>query len=194
MKFEKVSCYKEWLPLEKRQFGVLAVIAEQNGFKGNLTDLCRRLSLSTQTNTTHRLKNAIEQLRKDGLCEYTKTGQQYCIKNIPQECEVQIDPKAIEDLRNRRYSLASVAWEQVLKVYLWICKNNWQDVVTNAMIAKALGGVSDSVISRAKRVLLEFGAISKENVTEKLDDGTFRTIGQHICANAWWNYKGKDIK
>lgn len=194
MKIEKVSCYKEWLPLEKKQFRVLVVIAEQKEFEGNLTELCQRLSLSSQTKTRNRLKEAIEQLTKDGFCEYTKIGQKYFIKIIPQECEVQIDPRAIDDLRNKRYSVESVAWEQVLKVYLWICKNNWDDVITNAMISKALGGISESVISRAKSALLEFDAIHKENENVKLDDGTFRTIGQHICANAWWNYKGKDIK
>ncbi len=194
MKIEKVSCYKEWLPLEKRQFGILAIIAEQNGFEGNLTDLCQRLSLSNQTKTTRKLKETIEILTEAGFCEYTKTGRKYSIKNIPKEREIQIDPRAIEDLRNHRYSVETVAWEQVLKVYLWILKNKWEDVITNAMISEDLGGISTSVISRAKNALLEFGAIHKEVVTEKLDDGTFRTIGQHICANAWWNYRGKDVK
>ena len=193
MKIEKVSCYKEWLPLDKRQFGILAIVAERKGFSGNLTTLCQLLSLSPQTNNKRKLKEAIEELTKKDFCRCAKNGQKYSIQNIPKEKEILIDPAAIDDLRNERYSVGSVAWEQVLKVYLWICQNSWDRVITNAIISHDLGGVSESTISKAKRVLIEeFGAINKQNESVKLDDGTFRIIGHHICANAWWSYKGRN--
>lgn len=192
MKVEKVSCYKEWLPLEKSEFGVLAIIAEQNGFEGNLTDLCRSLSLSPQTQTRHRLKKAIEEITKNGFCECLNSEQKYCIKIIPQETEIRIDPRAIDDLKNHRYSAANVSWEVVLKVYLWSIQHRWDELTTNYQISVDLGGISEKVIGRAKKVLIEdFEVIDRNIERKRRADGEIRTIGHYIIPNAWWNYKGK---
>ena len=44
---EDIMFYKEWLPLPKAEFNILAMLAEQGGtFSGNYTDMCRYLSLS----------------------------------------------------------------------------------------------------------------------------------------------------
>lgn len=194
MKSKKVICYKEWLPLNKNEFAILAVIAERNGFEGNLTELCRRLSLNPQTNTKNRLKTAIETLTKNGFCECTKIGQKYCMKIIPQAQAINIFPEAIRDLINHKSTIRSVAWEQVLKVYLWICQHNWDEITTNAIIATECG-TSESTVSNAKRILKEeFHGIIVEKETKRLEDGEYRTIGHHICASAWWSGKCNNIK
>ena len=83
------------------------------------------------------------------------------------------------------YSSEAVASAQVLKVFLWIAQNK-QDIVTNNMIADALG-VSVSTVVSAKNVLeREYENITKRKVSEKCGD-VFRSIGQELAAGAWWN-------
>ena len=84
------------------------------------------------------------------------------------------------------YSSENVAWEQVLKVLLWVC-NNKEPVIQNQMIADDLQ-VSVSTIGCAKNVLeYEYAAIRRRKVSEKIGDDFFRTIGQELEASAWWN-------
>ena len=92
----------------------------------------------------------------------------------------------MERIKAHDYSSEDVAWEQVLKVYLWIAGNT-EPVVTNQMIAADLG-TSISTIGYAKNVLQrEYEAITRRKVSDKLGDGSFRTIGQELAAVAWWS-------
>ena len=55
--------YREWLPLPKTEFNVLAMIAEQGGsFSGNYSDMCRYLGVTPQDRNRTSLRNAIASL------------------------------------------------------------------------------------------------------------------------------------
>ena len=42
---ENVAFYREWLPLNKKEFRILAMLADFGGeYHGNLTDMCRYIS------------------------------------------------------------------------------------------------------------------------------------------------------
>ena len=84
------------------------------------------------------------------------------------------------------YSSEAVAAAPVLKVFLWIAQNS-QDIVTNDMIAEDLG-VSVSTVVSAKNVLeREYENITKRKISEKVGEGSFRSLGQELAASAWWD-------
>lgn len=63
---DEVIFYREWLPLPKAQFNVLAMIAEQGGsFSGNYTDICRYLGVTCQSRNRNALRAAIEELTQN---------------------------------------------------------------------------------------------------------------------------------
>lgn len=181
--------YAEWLPLDKHLFRILAMLADQREFCGNLSDLYRYLVPEVQTVQTkqrERLKKSIEELSRLGFLTYQKTGRTYHITPVAQKQAIMVPPEAITTLRTHSYSSENVAWEQILKVYLWICHSQ-KTIVTNDMIAADLH-ISVSTVISAKNVLeTEFNAITRKKVSEKIGDGSFRTLGQELAATAWWS-------
>ena len=54
---EDIMFYKEWLPLPKAEFNILAMLAEQGGtFSGNYTDMCSYLTVTSQSKNRQRLQ------------------------------------------------------------------------------------------------------------------------------------------
>ena len=185
---EKVKFYWEWLHLPKEQFRLLAMIATNSGeYEGNYTDMCRYLSVTPQSRNRNKIKTALETLKSAGYIEWkTKKRTQY-LKINPKEKEVKIPLRLAESIINHDYSKEEqVAWEQVLKVYIWICCCECGEIVTNAEMASALS-ISESTVCSAKNVLeKEYEAITKEKVSEKIGENKFRTLGQLLQAGAWW--------
>ncbi len=72
---EKVVCYKEWLPLEKRLFGILAVVAEHDGFTGNLKDLYSLLAPFASGDRRSGMKKDIESLEQGEFLKCEKGGR-----------------------------------------------------------------------------------------------------------------------
>lgn len=182
----KLIFYAEWLPLPKEDFRILAMLTEGGGFSGNLSDLCRYFLLSPQTANRTKLRSSIERLAAQNFLTYELTGRNYKIRLVPKEKAICIEPRWFEILKAHNYSSESVAWEQVLKVLLWVI-NNQEPIITNSMIADDLK-ISVSTIGAAKNVLeREFEAITRRKCSEKIAEDIFRTIGQELCASAWWN-------
>ena len=73
----KVCFYREWLPLPKHDFRILAMLAEQGGsFKGSLADMCRLLNVTPgQSKTNAKLKASMETLTADGFITNQKQGK-----------------------------------------------------------------------------------------------------------------------
>lgn len=180
-----ITLYREWLPLDKKEFRILAMLADKGEYNGNLSDLCDYFSLSRQQRNRNALRNAIEQLNTSGFITYTVTGRTYYIKAVPKETAIIIPRERLLRIKAHDYSSEDVAWEQVLKVLLWIYDND-EPIVTNRMIAEDLQ-ISVSTIGYAKNVLqYEYEAINRRKVSEKIGDDCFRTIGQELAASAWW--------
>ena len=183
---EKVTFYREWLPLPKAEFNVLTMIAEQGGtFTGNWSDMCRYINLTPQDRNRKVLQAAIESLDSKGFITWDSRGRTQMLKVIPKATVIELPRQWVRSVINHDYSSESVAFAQVLKVFIWICDNQ-MDIVTNAMIADDIG-MSEDTVTSAKNVLLkEYENITKRQVSEKTGWNTFRTLGQELAASALW--------
>ena len=182
---EQIVFYNEWLPLPKAEFNIMAMVAEHGGaYAGNLSDMCRYLTVTPQSRNRNQLRSAIESLTSKGFLSCETRGRTYHLKVVPRETEVKLPRFWVQSVILHDYSSESVAFAPVLKVFLWIMQNS-MDVVTNAMIAAELG-ISESTVCSAKNVLqYEYENIARRKVSQKWGDG-FRSLGQELAANAWW--------
>lgn len=182
---EKVVFYDEWLPLPKAEFNILAMIAEQGGsYSGNYSDMCRYLNVTPQQKNRKTLQAAMESLTSKGFITCESSGRTYHLKIIPKATPVNLPHLWVRSVIQHDYSSESVAFAQVLKVFLWIAQNK-MPVVTNRMIAENLG-ISESTVVNAKNVLEnEYENITKRKVPAKWGN-TFRSLGQELAASAWW--------
>ncbi len=82
---ENVAFYREWLPLNKKEFRILAMIADFGGeYHGNLTDMCRYFSVSPQhKNQREALREAIQHLTDRHYIESSVNGRTYSLRIIP---------------------------------------------------------------------------------------------------------------
>lgn len=181
--------YREWFPLPKGEFRILAMLADKGQFNGNLSDLCRYFFVNPQTATRNRLANQINSLEEQGYIKVERKGRTHTLTAIPKARIIKIAREHYELIRTRTRTPdgESVAWENVLKVYLWALENNFDNIITNQMIQDDLL-LSAGVICSAKNVLdREFGAIHRQKVSKLTSDGEIYTIGQNIGASAFWD-------
>lgn len=181
--------YREWFPLPKGEFRILAMLADKGQFNGNLSDLCRYFFVNPQTATRNRLANQINSLEEQGYIKVKRKGRTYTLTAIPKARIIKIAREHYELIRTRTRTPdgESVAWENVLKVYLWALENNFDNIITNQMIQDDLL-LSAGVICSAKNVLdREFGAIHRQKVSKLMPDGEIHTIGQNLGTSAFWN-------
>ena len=62
--------YREWLPLDKKEFRILAMLADFGGeYRGNLADMCRYFSVSPQHKNREALREAIQRLTDERYIE-----------------------------------------------------------------------------------------------------------------------------
>ena len=186
---DKITFYAEWLPLDKKEFRILAMLADKGTFIGNLSDICRYFNLTATSQTRNKLRDSIELLQSQHFINSNLKGRTYNLSLIPKESELKIPQEWYEALLSHSYSADSVAWEMVLKTLLWILlySDNGEQVLTNEWIASELN-TSVSTICSAKNVLeKDFEAILRERVSIKLSEGHFMNIGQHITPCAWWD-------
>ena len=183
---EYLTFFRDWLPLDKKDFRILAMLAEKTEFKGNLSELCDYFSLNRQTHNTRQLRESIQKLTEQGFITCENTGRTYTLRPIPRGNEIEISRRWAEPIIQHKYNSESVAWEIVLKVYIWISDHH-SILVTNADIATDLH-ISTDAITYAKNVLeRELGAITREIEKITLADGSKRNRGQWLGAIAEWS-------
>ena len=185
----KLVFYREWFPLPKGEFRIMALLADKGTFRGNLSDLCNYFFVSPQTRNRNALREQINSLVEHGFITVEHTGRTYTLTAVPKAEKIVIAREHYERIktRARRSEGESVAWECVLKVYLWARENNYDDIITNLMIQTDLD-LSVGVICSAKNVLdREFGAIHRRKVSKQREGGEIRTIGQNLGTSAFWD-------
>ena len=184
---EKVTFYREWLPLPKAEFNVLTMIAEQGGtFSGNYADIMRYLNVTPQSRNRKPIQAAIESLTSKGFITWDSRGRTQHLKVIPKATEIELPRVWVQSVVRHDYSSEDVAFAPVLKLFLWIAQNELE-IVTNDMIAADLG-VSVSTVVSAKNVLeREYENITKRKISEKVGENTYRSLGQELAASAWWD-------
>lgn len=112
-----LTFYREWLPLDKKEFRILAMLAEAGGeYNGNLSDMCRYFSLSAQSKSRAALQKAIQSLTEQCFMESSIQGQKYLLRVLPKEKKIKMPDKWFAEVRSRNYSAESVSWEAVIKV------------------------------------------------------------------------------
>jgi uncharacterized membrane protein len=182
----EIMFYFEWLHLSKETFRILAMIAAHNGkYRGTLTAMCHFLSISVQSNNRNSIKSGIKKLKYDKYIKCKKTGRTYHLTIIPKKEPISIDGSFAQSIISHDYSSEQrVAWEQVLKVYCYVCHNK-AELTTNEKIAESLAMSTTTVVS-AKNVLdKEYGALNSQKVSQKVGGG-FRYLGQELQIGAWW--------
>lgn len=178
--------FREWLQVEKRDFRILAMLADKGIFSGNLSSLCDYFSLSRQSSHIRNLRESIQKLKEEGFIECEVRGRTYTLKIVPKGEKIEIPRRWVIPIIEHRYHSQSVSWESVLKVFIWIFENRIA-IITNADIAKELH-LSIDVIVSAKNVLKnDMGAILHEIEKVVLADGSKRNIGQRLSAIAEWS-------
>lgn len=184
---EEISFFREWLPLEKNEFRILAMLADCGGeYCGNLSDMCRYFFVDPQSKNRKKLRDVLQCLTDKNYIESTSNGRTYRLRLIPKEKEIALSKEWFARVREGQYSAASVSWEAVTKTLLWLCAHAPNETITNQKIADELR-VSVSVVVSAKNVLeRDFEALTKRYVAEKINADTFRRVGQKVELSAWW--------
>lgn len=186
MNGESIVLYREWLPLDKKEFRILAMLADKGEFTGNLSDMCRYFSLTPQTRNRNQLRESIQKLSQLGFIEHKISGNTYTLRAIPKAEKIPVYRRWADPIMAHNYSSEPVAWEQVIKVFAWIVGNK-APVVTNDEIAADIN-ISVSTIGSAKNVLEhEFSAILRDIEKEKRIDSSFRNVGQRLTAKIYWS-------
>lgn len=181
--------YREWFPLPKGEFRIMAMLADKGQFRGSLSALCRYFFVSLQTRNRDTLREEISSLEQKGFITVHLTGRTYTLTEVPKAERIEIAREHYERIRTRARTMEgeSVAWECVLKVYLWICSDENCGIITNQMMQADLD-LSDGVICSAKNVLSkEFEAIHRHIIAGKNWNGEIRRTGQRIEASSFWN-------
>ena len=188
-----VLYYKEWLKLKRQDFRIMNMLAlsENSKFTGNLTDLCKRFSLSPQDNNRKRIKKSIELLEENNFITVNRSGRTYILNVIPKETEIEVKKDWIETILSTKEFSESISKEAVIKCLLWLL-NNKEYIITDKNIAEDLDCCIDT-ITKAKNVLQnDFNLILKTSITEKINN-YYRRKGQHIDINAWINKRNRSI-
>ena len=186
---EECIFYREWLPLPKDQFNILAMIATcGERFEGNFTDICHFLSVTPQSRNRTKIREALIKLKTGCWIGWEQDGRTQILTVNQKATKIAIPRDWVLSVIHHDYTSEKVARAQVLKLFIWIVYNKG-DLTTNQEIALALG-VSESTICSAKNVLeKEFEIITKRKVSDKIFENLFIVRGQVLEACAWW----KDI-
>lgn len=186
---DEVAFSWDWLLFQKDDIELLTFLLLNNErFVGSLSELCRALGRSDNTRSRNKRQEAIERLCAEGVISHHQLSQRrFEILIVPpiEEKQIGIERQHLEDIRCRRYD-RDVAWQQVLKVYLWLNCGSGVVEFQRQQVASALG-VSNSTISSAIRVLEgHYGAISTRRLGYVDADGNPRCSGQEASLSAFW--------
>lgn len=182
----KAKFYPEWLGVEKNQFRILSLLAPTGEFTGNLSDMCRRLNISTQTRNRNKLREDIAELAAGGYITSIQNGRTYTLRAIPKETVIEIPTEWLGRIMNHNYHSEDVSWQAVLKVFLWITHNGNTPKVTRSDIAAVTNIGVDTITSALNVLDRDFNALLREQIKIKTPDGEFKCIGLDINLAAWW--------
>lgn len=182
----RISLNLEWLPLQKYEFRILVMISDLGGNLGNASDICRYFQCSPQTKTKDKYRAALQSLKDSEAVDFKVNKGKYTAslkKAIPKEKRIDIERKYFTEIIQHNYS-QSVAWENVLKVYVYL-GNIGEAIFTNREIGEKIG-ISESTVTEAKNALKELGACIIDRVNILTGGEQFRCIGQIAGLSAFW--------
>lgn len=179
-----ITFYEEWLELDKKEFRILAMLADREMFKGTLNDICRYLNISTQSRNRNKIRESIEELKECRLIEAKCEKRTWQIEVIPKDTEIHVDRTLYETILHHDYS-KSISWEAILKVLIWLTKRGGE-LHTDQDIADQIN-YSVDVVGDAKNVLeKELNAIIR-NVRRRWDGEHWIRRGQEVDVVVWFD-------
>ena len=173
-----IKFYYEWLPLDKNDFRILALLAGYGEIQGNFSDLCSALTLSKSGKNNKRLKESITHLVDEHFIYACVKDNQLQMTIIPKENEINISRERFEQIYCKKFQ-TSIAWQNVLKVYLWINYIKTHELVVRAEIAGATN-ISESSITSATNVLQNELFFVQKNTEKTVRGDKIITLGQTI--------------
>ena len=190
--------YSQQLRLDKNLFRILAILSDNGEYIGNKRSLRERLNLSDSSKNNKALDDAINELEEMGFLTCKRLGNTYLLEVIPKGRKIEAEKKRVDALIGKRGFSRSVAWEQVLKVYLWLLDHaeieEWNRTREKEFKIyfrrESIGwplNISVDTVSNALHVLQnDFNAIRKETIVQCITEGEFETKGLFIERTAWW--------
>lgn len=180
----------DWLSLDKAEIELICYLLLNDGlFVGSLSELCRAVGRSDNTKSRNGRQQVIDRLCALGIIVYSKqTARTIKITLVvpKEEGKISIERQHLESIMRREYE-RSVAWQQVLKGYLWLKKCGNGPLAFRRCEAAAALGVCNSTITEAMRVLADhYGAISLERIGYLDEEGSPRCAGLEAELSAFW--------
>ncbi len=188
-KLQIITFSRQWLRLDKCEFGTLAAIIylSEDGttFTGRVSDICKFVGISTQTKNAAKRKQCIESLAQKGILAYQVNKKTYTINvtnDIAETDCIHIYQDEILITKNCKLEGKSVAWEKVLKTWIFLAGNR-KEIITTKEIAAAINE-KEWGIYPAKAILKCANLIDYKTKYDILEheDGTvsFMALGQQI--------------
>jgi len=183
----------EWLLRQKYEFKILtliAVLADNNlAYRGTLKDMCEFFGVKPgDSRTNNQIKAAITKLEADGLLKQIVDGRTFTLtlskKGEQRKRVISIQKEWVEIAKNYKSEENSVAWINLLKVWLYLIDNK-KEILTTKGIAKELG-LSEGVVKRTKQALdKDIQTIVNKRKTIVSANGGYRCLGSSITVKAW---------
>ena len=159
------------------------MVSEKGSFVGNLSEICRWFSLSTETRNRNKIKRSITFLSKNKFIKYSRNGNTYTINIVPKENAIEIPDFTLEKIKTADCSGTSIDWINLLKLYLLI-EHHSSIKATYNDISKILN-VGETTLANAKKILdKNFHELSIDKIKKKQPDGSYWVVGQEFTMGA----------
>lgn len=180
----------DWLTVKNYEFKILVMVAclaeNHLAYRGKLKDMCDFLGVKAVDTNRKKIKEAIAALEAKGDIRVLQEGQTWTITlSVKAERKDKIKKiknayiNAIQSYEPADKDNDSVAWENILKVLVYLCADK-RDIKRYDEIAKALG-ITETTAKRAVRALvnIEFNdmSVKRKLAWFKTNDGDFKVIG-----------------
>ena len=187
---EEIEFEKDWLSVEKLEFKMLTlitVLADNHlAYRGTLTNMCEFFGIQTRDSRSNaKIRAAIKNLEEKGLIKTLLDGRTWTL-TLSRSAErkskvIRIKRDWVNAVRSCKGK--SVDWSAILKVWLYLIDNK-ADIIKSSEIAEVLG-ISKSVVSRARGILIELNAIKVDKINQKAPNGKIYCLGSRVEVNAW---------
>ena len=161
---EKEDAYlsMDWLTVKNYEFKILVMVtclAERDrAYRGTLSKMCNFFGVQKSGKTNEKIKQAIYSLAEKGDLTFIADGENW-ILSLSTKAEKK--PKIIRIKKAYIYTIKqykaanknnSVAWDNVLKVFIYLYSGDDEQIRTYAQIAKVLD-VSETIVKNAVKAL-----------------------------------------
>ena len=183
---QEITILKEWLPLDKSYFkllAVVAVLADKNlAFRGKLNELCREIGIQPSSVNKDKLKDNLAFLYENGYVKMIIDHNTYTV-SLAAAAEKSQDVKKIKKAWYQliRETDSEASWENNLKVFLYLIDLPADRKVTYKEIGHEIN-ISKSTVGKCVRTICSINFIDfqiyakKEN--QQGEDGNIYCVGQ----------------